>query len=696
MRKSLSLLLLATLSISSSLVACSGDSKDDKDTECDPSSYGINNSGVQCAPDVADLMTQYYCTSDGKIATRRCDNGCNRNTGACIDASSTNCATGNVKWSCSEDGKTSIGCRNNKEAVDTCDYGCDTQTGRCKSAPCTENTYRCDNNALQKCDANGNWITEQNCGSDTCSEASKSCEGGNAKPNCTDGNFQCTDDKKYQKCSNGNWETIEQCDTSNDMIICDVFLDGCVDLSEEGDECYVHCDYDGLTLITCDKDGKEVLTDCTLGCNNAECVSDACSDDFVKTCRTATQTLDCVQGKAVAESCPDGSFCVDGECKTNNKIEACAWSGSICSDDKRYVQTCTDGTATGKLCDDGYTCGTDAGSSTAACIKAYTGDTISKSGTACDTKNFIPYCGSVSDSTYEVNTIECVNGTISTKGCANDRVCEVVYGDTISVQCRPQQPIEKLSLGDSCSNDDKFAKTAICLDGNIPAHCDSNTGKLVLASDTYAKGCAAQNMICSVTDVEGTEGVKEANCYDPCTVENTVLKTCGIYGGNTVFSADYVCTDLGDGQLGYVWADNSFKTCDISCSEGTCTDYTADIPNVGKSCDLLPNNNAYCLDENMLVQCASYTDDDDQTVQMIAGEKCYPYEKCTTVEDVAKCRQTCSKGDAPKTDCKTMLGNDYVATMNCIEVDGLYVYVDAPWTTWEACSSSYCQDGACK
>ncbi len=672
MRKHL-VFILSAFAACMALSACDDDNKKDSSSadECDPATYA-----AQC--DKTDNMTQYYCSSDKKINKRSCPNGCNKETGMCVDVSENNCRAGTtIVWKCSEDGKTSSGCRNNAEATDTCNYGCNPSTGRCNPEPCTENTYRCNDNNLQKC-VSQTWTTEQECGNLSCNDSTRTCEAKTNPSGCTNNTYRCNDND-LEFCENNTWTLKQACGD----LLCDEFLEECFDENEK--VCTVHCDYNDLTLITCDEDNNEIYTECTVGCVNAECIDNSCAANTPSSCRTTKERRICENGHYTTKPCEDGTLCVDGECVQTTSVDDCNWSGSICSDDNRSVKTCANGKASTTKCDDGYTCG-----AAAACEKSYTGDKIT-SNAKCDSSKFIPFCGAVEGSTYEINTIECINDVITTKGCAENRVCEVGYADN-TVSCRPKSAVERLKLGEKCSNDDKFAKTAICIDGNIPAACDSSTGVLT-AVESYKGGCKKYGMICSLTDVENAPDVYTASCFDPCDAEGIIQHAC-ISAGDIVYQVDQRCSDLGDGQLGYVDIEGTFNPCDMECSAGKCVDYTAEIPNAGKSCDLLPNHSSYCLNSSLLVECAEYTDANDQEVSLIAGEKCYTYETCTTHDDVAKCRQNCKPGDPNRSVCQSFLLNEYSAPTVCTNVNGTYVYVESNISEWTNCKNG-CQDGKC-
>ena len=637
--------------------------------------------------------------------------GCNADTGLCnCETGAFDCILGNL-WKCEN---------NTWSMAEACgNKTCDANQGLCVDG-CTQDTYKCDNNSLKKCD-NNTWTLVQNCGNQQCDETQKMCKPVDSAT-CIEDTYTCDGDLlsycyegellELIECGDldcradlgGCYDTSETCKSG--YTSCDAEFEEVVWLCTEGhwlyapeNECFTgevcvegsdgatcapacteKCTYDGLAKIVCSDEGVATEVPCALGCQNAQCIDDTCDEaSFPKTCRTPNEKLVCSGGKATAVACNDDEMCVDGECLSANKHDTCTWSGSACSADKRYTQNCIDGTASGEKCQDGFVC--NVVSNTAACVPAFSGDAIVNDA-AC-TDDFIPFCNA------DNQTVKCVNNKISITNCGK-KLCDVSYDDPISVTCRAYTGAEKLSIGDKCNTSDTNNQTTFCYNDDIPVQCNSK-GYLDPVDEDFAQGCKKLGMICAVSDADGVPGVKVAGCYDPCTVEDAKTHVCGSYG-DTVYAMTYTCLDLGDGQLG-LDSGYDYKVCDIACAQGECVDYTEEIPNVGESCDKSEQKN-YCLNPSMLVECRDVEDASGNTSSIIAGEKCYTYEKCTTFDEVAKCRTTCRAGDADRTVCGQFLNNDVVITQKCsADESGDYVYVD-DLLNFKTCRTT-CTNGVC-
>ena len=670
--------VLCAISLTCCLNACgdsdsnNGGEQQNQQNKCDP---------AQFVPSCEDASTQKICNADGTPGTKPCTNGCDAATGKCretVDGSKCNpaqfvpsCEDASTQKICNADGT---------PGTKPCTNGCDAATGKCRVVEegCVEDTYSCEDNTLYYC-YEGSLMDLVPCGEMKCRADLGGCY--DMSVTCKSGYTGC--DEEYEDivwaCVEGHWLYAPE----NECDLGEI----CTEKSGEGavcvPACKERCTYDGLSRITCSEFGEAIEEPCALGCVNGECIDDTCQPDtFVKDCRTPRQKRVCTDGKVSFVACGDNEMCADGECRPADRTDVCDWSGSSCSADKHYTQNCVDGTASGEKCADGFFCNMVGG--TATCVAAFSGDVI-EDGVAC-TDNFIPFCNA------QNQTVKCSNNKLSVVNCGK-KLCEVSYGADVSVTCRAYTGAEKLSIGDKCNTSDTENGTTFCYDNDIPVQCN-NKGYLNPVDEKYRQGCKKLGQICAVSDADGIEGVKVAGCYDPCFVEGSESHVCGtMNGGETVYTLTHTCLDLGDGQLGLDSGYNH-SVCDVTCVAGECVDYTEEIPNAGEACD--PGKiDSYCLNDTMLVECREVVKDSGVTV--IAGEKCYAYEKCTTVNDVPKCRMTCNAGDPDRTVCETMLMNDFAVSQKCTAVgDGSYVYVDAKWGEegWTKCSSG-CTSGKC-
>ena len=91
------------------------------------------------------------------------------------------------------------------------------------TTPCTDGTWKCDDNVLSKCEA-GNWVLKQTCDANsTCNAQTGACDpkGGST---CAEGIWKC-DDNALSKCEAGNWVLKQTCDVNS---TCDEQMGECI------------------------------------------------------------------------------------------------------------------------------------------------------------------------------------------------------------------------------------------------------------------------------------------------------------------------------------------------------------------------------------------------------------------------------------------------------------------------------------
>lgn len=167
-----------------------------------------------------------------------------------------------------------------------CQNGATCEGGTCIGSKCTPDTMRCNDNRVEKCDADGHYIVFSDCNAQqVCDESSFSCKN---KPECTNQNKRCNNDNAIETCIDSQWVQTEQCG----LLTCDNKTATCVDTSE------------------CQNDAKE------------------CQGDDLKIC---------INKQWKIQSCGENSFCRENEC-----VESCTEQEKRCytANNTTYVQIC--------------------------------------------------------------------------------------------------------------------------------------------------------------------------------------------------------------------------------------------------------------------------------------------------------------------------------------------------------------------
>lgn len=167
---------------------------------------------------------------------------------------------------------------------------------------------------------------------------------------CTENSYKCQDNAVLLVCKNNKFIEDTTCASSNNEIC---VVDACIDKNAP------QCQYlnfkpvcvDSKTLKICDNKNKLVATTCPYDCKDGACVETCNPDKAAPYCRDGL-LFSCSKTSKTFESsvCPNN--CYNGACIEKTPVKDCSPACSkeqICNDKGRCVNTVAD-TAIGKAC----------------------------------------------------------------------------------------------------------------------------------------------------------------------------------------------------------------------------------------------------------------------------------------------------------------------------------------------------------
>ena len=116
----------------------------------------------------------------------------------------------------------------------------------------------------------------------------------------------------------------------------------------------------------------------------------------------------------------------------------------------------------------------------------------------------------------------------------------------------------------------------------------------------------------------------------------------------------------------------TFNQCDMTCSDGKCTDYTDGIKDVGKECDK-DTFEGYCHKSDIAVSC-DFDPNADEVVDLVTVEKCDIDEVCHVDGNDADCVKTCKLNDPPRYECGALFSNAISIKYTCQTVGDANIY----------------------
>lgn len=529
---------------------------------------------------------------------------------------------------CNADGTALLTCENGKETVKACTCS----NNACQITPAPD-TPECDYTG-SKCSDDGTALLTCENGKETvkaCTCSNNACESSqNPSLECHYSGSRCNADGTALLTCNDGKETAESC-------LC--IENACLDESEfclyEG----TRCDSDNKNVVYCDEDGVQRHKEtCYESCENGRCKDVACPTPDTKTCLDPKTTFVCENDIMVAKTCPEGLGCADGECLDQNADLSCTFD-SHCSDDLSTALRCVDGKLDSIVCKNGESCVMNG--KTPECQKTET----------CE--NFRNYCVEENGAQYAMRCDD--NAAKDSKP----------YKKTCNAVCRNGVCTSNLTIGADCNPDGQWPGDT-CID-NVIAQCNKKTKKVEVQ-----KACGDDEICGQVADGD----LNTPSCYEPCTKLGARVSRC-ISTSDNAYVAEYECIQvdaaLGDGRLGWEMVQGTYNQCDMTCSEGKCTDYTDGIENVGKTCDKTEFK-GYCHKSDIAVSC-DFDPNTDEMIDLVTVEKCDIDEFCQVIDNDADCVKTCKLSDPPRYECGIMMQKKPISRkFTCQSVGDVNIY----------------------
>ncbi len=516
---------------------------------------------------------------------------------------------------------------NNGVALDVpCELGCDMATNACKSAVPSCSSDMCLNaNTLQKCNADGT-TSEIPC-ANGCDFATAACK--DASASCTIS--VCQDNSTLLACANGQQSKVE-CPYGCEAGACK-------------SECKANYCKDGATLITC-ANGVETAQVCERGCDAGAC-KEACTANF---CRDASNLMVCnADGSMSLTNCPYG--CDAGACKTS--AGACTDGAVQCNGNSLNV--CVNGAWVERACANGCENG--------ACIGEE--PKCENGAKECVDGNTARVCVA-GDWNVTACTNGCENGacvtapvdacTTGSKKCDDKTVMNCVDGKWVAGDV-----CDDICLNGACANARDLPKEGDACDENFKEICAGNTGYYCSQGQVALLDCAGHDLDCVVRAADDY-----ADCSEACKAGDPAIGECVSYMGYPL-AVTYNCEATTDG--GYAYFQGDYEFCEVSCSEGKCSDDPQ--PPVDVTYEL-------CSDDCSLQDgrtCAEACKEESATSTCVLDSDNY-----------IECSEACSKAGDTTPVCITSQGTGYLLNQVCTDVDGKLLYI-TDYSDYSACAN---------
>ena len=463
----------------------------------------------------------------------------------------------------------------------TCDANstCNEQTGTCEpkgDSNCTSGTWKCDKNALSKCEA-GNWVLKQTCGvNSTCNDQTGACDP-KGDSTCTNGTWKC-DKNALSKCEGGEWILKQMCDANS---TCNANIGDCI-----------------------------ILTPPEIKCQPGEHIfANQCEPDDVNHC--GTHTNDCTQ----ITGWKSGS-CIDKTCFA----DACASGYHIASSfdengNEKTICAADSHDACGSI---NTQCGIHEICSQGECKNKCQPGEVVCNGSCINPKSNADYCGADATCRSYIPCSEfqyCIDGKCVLSSCqkAEESLCTGI-DQNVCVDVHGNNPYHCGACGSTCV-DTEIAKTTGCNQGKCTymcndnkINCGSSTDPLCLPREqlkTDAMNCGRCNKAC-----EANELCRDGQCIlssctgNACLYDNACVNLndhCGTQCTN--------CNTANHAAAGHCQS----GTCVITAcatgyhltTAGTCEiDSTDNCGEHGKSCSVVANaSSASCKNGQCIYTC---------------------------------------------------------------------------------------------
>ena len=444
------------------------------------------------------------------------------------------------------------------------------------TTPCTDGTWKCDDNVLSKCEA-GNWVLKQTCDANsTCNEQTGTCEP-KGDSSCTSGTWKC-DKNALSKCEAGNWVLKQTCGVNS---TCDEQMGECILLAPPEIKCQPN---EHLFANQCEPDDVNHCgthtNDCTqiTGWKSGSCIDKTCFADA------------CASGYHIASS-----FDENGNEKTicaADSHDACGSINTQCG----IHEICSQGECKNKCQPGEVVC----------------------NGSCINPKSNADYCGADATCRSYIPCSEfqyCIDGKCVLSSCqkAEESLCTGI-DQNVCVDVHGNNPYHCGACGSTCI-DTETAKTTGCNQGKCTymcndnkINCGSSTDPLCLPREqlkTDAMNCGRCNKAC-----EANELCRDGQCIlsscagNACLYDNACVNLndhCGTQCTN--------CNTANHAAAGYCQSGACVITACANgyhlTTAGTCEiDSTDNCGEHGKSCSVVANaSSASCKNGQCIYTC---------------------------------------------------------------------------------------------
>ena len=527
------------------------------------------------------------------------------------------------------------------------------------SGDCKEGAYSCVSNVLNKCDGDGVWQKQTECGAlETCSETLGRCIPNADINKCEVNSFACVG-QDLNKCDDkGNW--IKQTTCSPDQM-CNKDAGRCDPKSDNKcTENSYSCE--GKVLKKCDAQGNWIAEDtceanetCNKDAGACQCIENSysCDGKVLKQCDNAGawQTV---------HTCNDNETCDDqkGECKKNEISTPCT-GDDYCADNA--IVSCVDQIKQTTPCQEKI----------------------------CKVRSSVAVC---EDVVCQENAVECKDSNTKKVCRDNQWVEESCGGGNICSDSRKDCVVKVCDENALRCNNNGVEK---CVDNAWKSQEPCGSEKMCKDNACVTIQCTDGNKRCS----DGALQRCEDNAYT--TIDTCTGQRCQATSETEASCVKNVCNEgafqcLSSGKLqecvDNAWVDRK------DCGEGLCNA-------TGKGC-FECNSDLYKCEDKNLYSCTDHMWTPQATCQSAAAcnathkqcDECSGSEIACSGKELKECRdgkwktkETCDSADlcdATNGVCKSAVvaecsGNGYQCTAGNV----LQQCVDGSWATRESCAT---------